>query len=143
MLGWLTNRSYRPTREALLAAIPAKNQLVRESRRDKPADLAAAALRLTAPLERRGVRGFFRSASDKSFDLDELGAFVWDALNGRRSVEALIHLFAEEKRVNAREAEIAVLAFLKTLAQRNLIALAVDGSSLPRTKRRRRKRKNK
>jgi len=46
-------------------------------------------------------------------------------VDGTRSVEGLIEHFAAEKRVNIREAEVAVLAFLKTLVQRNLVALAV------------------
>jgi hypothetical protein len=107
-------------REALLAAIPVRNEQVRE----KPID---SGLRLTAPLRPSTLRRIFvpRDAAipEKSFELDDLGAWVWRALDGRRNVEQLIRAFADHHRLNLREAEVAVLAFLKTLAQRNLIGL--------------------
>jgi len=52
-------------------------------------------------------------------------AFVWRHADGTRTVEALITTFAEHHQLSLREAEVPVLAFLKTLTQRNLIALAV------------------
>ena len=131
MFGWLKEKP-RPARASLLGAVPVRNELVRAVRAADTADgraLDAVAIRLTAPLAasrlRRMVSGA-RAKGEKTFELDELGAFVWDALDGRRTVESLIRHFAETQRVNVREAEVAVLAFLKTLAQRNLIALAVN-----------------
>jgi hypothetical protein len=107
-------------RDALLAAIPLRNELVRE----KP---TSAGLRLTAPLRPSTLRRVFvpsnAATPEKSFELDDLGAWVWHALDGVRSVEQLIHAFADHHRVNLREAEVSVIAFLKTLAQRNLIGL--------------------
>jgi hypothetical protein len=102
----------------LLAAVPQRNGLVREAGR------TAGSLRLTAPLRPSALRAFLAKAPvEKSFDLDALGVWTWDHLDGRTSVGALIQRFAADHRVNLREAEVALLAFLKTLTQRNLIAL--------------------
>ena len=138
MFAWL-KQTPRPVRASLLAAVPVRNQLARVTRpaRQGAASLSAATLRLTAPLAAGRLHRMLagrRSMPEKSFDLDELGAFVWESIDGRRHVEDLIRRFAGEKRVNLREAEVAVLAFLKTLAQRNLIALAVSEPGAGATK---------
>ncbi|HEY4328552.1 MAG TPA: PqqD family protein [Phycisphaerae bacterium] len=129
MLGFLEKK--RPSREALLGAVPVRNPVVRESRREGD-EAGVMVLRLTAPLVPSRLRGLIggKKMAEKSFDLDALGAFVWESLDGRRNVEELIEYFAAEKRVNVREAEVAVLAFLKMLAQRNLLALAIERRKL-------------
>jgi len=114
MLGWL-KQAKRVPREALLEAVPVRNALVRESR-------AGGNLRLTGEVK-SGWRRALGARGEKTFELDELGAFVWEALDGACTVEGVIRRFATEKRVNLREAEVAVLAFLKMLVQRGLVAL--------------------
>jgi hypothetical protein len=110
-------------REMLLAAVPLRNELVRET-------AVAGGLRLTAPLRESAMRRVFAGKNgagitrEKSFELDDLGTWVWRQMNGRQTVEGLIEAFAGHFRVNLREAEVAVVAFLKTLTQRNLIGLA-------------------
>jgi hypothetical protein len=119
MLGWLKRQPDPPrVREALLRAIPMKNELVLESR-------AGEGLRLTGRV-RGGWRQVFGAGAEKSFELDELGTFVWEGINGRRTVEEAIRRFAEVKRVNLREAEVAVLAFLQTLVKRGLILMVAE-----------------
>ncbi len=111
-----------PSRKSLLAAIPLKNPAVRETvLTPKSNHLGASTLRLTAPLAHANRK--------KSFDLDELGAFVWQSADGTKSVEHLIRHFAEEKRITLRESEVAVLSFLKTLTRKNLLALNIRKSS--------------
>jgi hypothetical protein len=112
--------SAAPDRSALLASIPIHNHLVRATPHE-------SGLRLIAPLKPSSLRRIFSPARsttpEKSFDLDDLGAWVWNHLDGKADIEALITSFAAEHRVNLRESEIAILHFLKTLTQRNLIAL--------------------
>ena len=108
-----------PSRQSRLAAVPIKNPAVKETPlAPKSKRLGASTLRLTAPLE--------RSRAKKSFDLDELGAFVWHASDGQKTIEQLIRHFAAEKHINLRESEVAVLAFLKTLTTKNLLALKIE-----------------
>ena len=125
------NRKPTPTHDQLLASIPVHNKLVREkelpTRPDQP--LATPILRLTAPVASSRLRSVLSKVpQEKSFDLDALGAFVWRHADGTRTVESLITTFAEQHQLSLREAEVPVLAFLKTLTQRNLIALAVKGN---------------
>jgi hypothetical protein len=107
------------SRDALLKAVPVKNELVREK-----VIAEAGGLRLTAPLRPNRLRKSLSPASgaEKTFELDALGAYVWKQIDGR-SVEQLIEVFAATHRVNVREAEVSVTAFLHTLVRRNLVAL--------------------
>ncbi len=107
-----------PDRSLLLAAILTRNKLVQESKR------TAESLRLTAPLRENLLKRFFNSrASEKHFEIDALGIDIWDRIDDRRSIQMIIEAFARQHRLNLREAEVSVLAFLKILTQRNLIAI--------------------
>ena len=128
----------RPDREVLLQAIPVRNTLVEESRR------AAGPLRLTAPVQQTLFKKIFgQNARQRSFDLDDLGAVVWAAIDWRSSVEHIITVFAREQRVNLREAEVSVRTFLRMLMQRNLIALAAGAGHAPPPRRPGKKRQRK
>lgn len=57
--------------------------------------------------------------------LDEIGAFVIEYINGERTVQEIVDAFAAKYRVNRREAELSMADFLKSLAQRNIIAIGI------------------
>jgi hypothetical protein len=106
-------------RAGLLSAVVVRNELVQEQ-------AIGDGVRLSAPVERTGLgRVFGGGAGEKRFDLDSLGAWVWQRVDGLRTVEDLIESFAAGQRVNLREAEVAVTAFLKMLVKRGLVALVV------------------
>ena len=110
--------------EMLLDAVPVRNPLVRERAGGGP-------VRLTAPLRATLLKRMFGSKhGEKSFDLDELGAAVWKLCDGRRTVEEIISAFAQERRVNVREAQVAVVEFLRMLLRRNLIAMGGGEANL-------------
>jgi len=119
----LFRKRSEPDRSTLLSAIPLRNELVCSTSNGD-------GLRLTAPLKPSVFRRIFavRSAAiaEKSFDLDDLGKWLWHRLDGKNSVEFLIRQFAADHRVNLREAEVSVVAFLRTLTQRNLIAFSSE-----------------
>jgi Coenzyme PQQ synthesis protein D (PqqD) len=59
----------------------------------------------------------------KTFELDEMGLWVWDACDGQRTLLEVITKFAEHYRLSVREAEVATTKFLQTLGSRRLISL--------------------
>jgi hypothetical protein len=61
----------------------------------------------------------------RRFELDAFGTFVVDAVDGHRTVLEIICAFEREFGMSHREAELGVVAFLKMLMQRRLIAVAV------------------
>ena len=59
----------------------------------------------------------------KQVELDEMGAFVWTRIDGERSVRRIAEELASFYEVQAREAELSVTAFIKTIGQRGIIGL--------------------
>ena len=117
MFGFLKKRA-APDRGALLSGVMVRNKLVEERGRTEKALRLAAPLRPSVWKRLANMEGL-----KKTFELDDLGMWCWDRIDGKRTVEGLIGEFAKEKRVNVREAEVSVLAFLKMLTQRNLVAV--------------------
>jgi hypothetical protein len=62
--------------------------------------------------------------ASRRLELDPVGSFVWRAADGRRTVRELIWLVAAEYRLNRKDAEVALLEFLRQLSTRNLMAFA-------------------
>jgi hypothetical protein len=85
--------------------------------------------RLVAPL--RPPRRFgwlFRipPGATRTFELDETGLFVWRLCDGTNSVEQIVRAVAGHCGLTKRNAEISTAQFLRTLAGRGLIGLAID-----------------
>ncbi len=75
---------------------------------------------------RRGFFGRFQApVTTKRIRLDEIGAFVIGQINGERSVLEIVDAFASRYRGNRREAELCLADFLKSCAQRNIIAIGI------------------
>ncbi|HTA93916.1 MAG TPA: PqqD family protein [Polyangiaceae bacterium] len=72
------------------------------------------ALSLALPLRR-----------EKGFALDRLGQEVWLACDGSRSFGTIVDDFAQRHQLRFHEARAMVAQFLRTLAERNLVALLV------------------
>jgi hypothetical protein len=59
----------------------------------------------------------------KTFELDEMGLWVWDACDGKKTLLEVITKFAENYKLSVREAEVATTKFLQTLGSRRLMRL--------------------
>lgn len=59
----------------------------------------------------------------KRLELDEMGTRAWELMDGEHTVQDIVDIFAETYRLEPRESEISVTAFIKDLGQRGLIAL--------------------
>ncbi|CCH49803.1 PqqD family protein [Pseudodesulfovibrio piezophilus] len=123
-------RPVRPvlSREEALSMIPVRNAEVEET------VLPNAAVQLAYPL---AVKPWFGRLAEsvglwdkrpmtKRLELDEMGAFVWQQIDGRRSVRQIASAFVEQYQVQVREAELSVTAFIKTIGQRGIIGLVGD-----------------
>jgi hypothetical protein len=62
----------------------------------------------------------------KTFELDELGKFVWDTCDGKTAVRQIIRRLADRYNLNDREAEVATVAFLRTLTRKGLVGMAIE-----------------
>ena len=86
---------------------------------------------LTVPL-RRELLGFWGrlfgvpEGATKTFELDAVGRFVWEQIDGRTSVRELARRLGERFHLDARVAEVSTAQFLHTLTRRGLIGVPVS-----------------
>jgi hypothetical protein len=105
--------------------IPVRNTEVEET--PIPDDL----IRLSYPL---AIKPWFGQLAEKvgmwdkrpmikHLELDEMGTFVWQLIDGEHSVRQIAEEFTRHYQVQPREAELSVTAFIKTIGQRGIIGL--------------------
>jgi hypothetical protein len=108
-------------RRQSLDSIPVRNGgFVREARAGGGIDLVIRGPRPKGLLSR-----FMPETIEQRFKLDELGTAVYDLIDGERTAEQVMNDFAGTYRLNKREAEVSVAAFLRMLAERKIISIVV------------------
>lgn len=86
---------------------------------------------LKAPLttQGRGIMGKIAQKagkpSDKQFELEAVGAFVWGLCDGKHTFEGISKKLREEYKLSRLEADASLSAFLQMLSQRKLITMMV------------------
>ena len=118
------------TKEDLLASRPVLNQAVKWYLNDEQV--------IQIEIPRRDVwwvkalAKLFYTPEKRTIALDEVGTKVWQMAERRMTVRAMIGQLAKEYRLNRREAEASLIAYLRTLAKKNLIGFEVPRSRLTR-----------
>ncbi len=119
------DRTERIDPDKLRKAKPLKNPSVTQEITEE------GALLLIAPLTQqgRGIVGalakWLKAPDQKKFELEPVGAFVWNLCDGRTTFEGISKKLREQFKMNRLEADAALLAFLQMLSQRRLITLMV------------------
>ncbi|MGB2998043.1 MAG: PqqD family protein [Phycisphaerae bacterium] len=111
------------TRNDLLDAVPVRNQRVITEQQ------GGDRLVLRVPLRERWYMkpplGWLMPFSrERRVALDRLGAAVWEACDGRRTIEEVVERFAGRYHLTFHEARISVEQFLRELVRRGLVVLA-------------------
>ncbi|MFA9480410.1 PqqD family protein [Phycisphaerales bacterium AB-hyl4] len=119
----MSQRPPRMTNEMLLDAIPVVNQAVKARQHGK-------AMELIVPLRQTWWMGpplswVFPFREERRIALDAVGQEVWRSCNGRRTTEQIIERFANKYNVRFHDARLAVTQFLRSLLERNLVALVL------------------
>jgi hypothetical protein len=119
----LLRRQKPLSREKSLSSIPVRNQAIEEERADD------GNVRLVIPRREdwwvRAAARFFYVPQRRRVTLDEIGSFVWELCDGEHDVRQIIRALAERYKLHRKEAEVSVVAYLRTLAKRRFIAVAV------------------
>jgi hypothetical protein len=107
----------------LLDAVPSQNQVLRLEPR-------GSSLVVWVPIRKRWwmrppLSWILPFRSEKGVELDALGHEVFIACDGSRTTERIVEEFAERHRLRFHEARLSVLSFLKSLVERNLVALVL------------------
>jgi hypothetical protein len=129
MLQAVKNRiSAKPkiTREQLLGARPLRHPRIEWAREPRKGDSTPVALLKIPRLRGRWpdlVAKWLKVPDHKKVELDEIGSDVWQMCDGTHTVDAIAKAVASSYRLNRRQAEVSVTAYLKMLAERQLLAL--------------------
>jgi hypothetical protein len=117
MLGLGKKSSSKLTREQALKMSPLR--LVKQE--------PDAQGKLTVPITARKW-WFFKlpAGATKTFELDEVGVFAWQQIDGKTSVEVIIHRLREKYKLEIRQAEASTVAFLQILVKRGLVGFPAE-----------------
>ena len=134
------------TREQSLTAVPVRNQAVRWEH-DEDLDETLIVIPRGDAFWIRALSKIFYVPDSRRVTLDELGSHVWRRCDGETTVRDLIKEFADRFKLSRKEAELSLITFLKQMARRRLIGLAVpdqdkqNQSSGKRSKQKKKKKK--
>lgn len=117
-------KAAKPTAAQMLAAVPQRNVRVEVERHGHE-------LALWVPVKQRWyndnplTRALLPMKGRRRVILDRLGREVWEACDGRRSLEAIAELFAQKHRLRFHEARLAVGQFLRDMTERGCVVMVV------------------
>ena len=75
----------------------------------------------------RGLMGWLvRTPKERLTVLDRLGAGIWRACDGKRSVEEIVVEFATFHHLSFHESRVSVTGYVTSLLRRGVLAVAVD-----------------
>ena len=113
------------TREQMLCVRPQRNPKVEWAREPRRSDEALVALLRIPRLRGRWadlVAKWLTVPDFKKVELDEIGSDVWEMCDGSHTVETIAKAIGVSYRLNKRQAEVSVTAYLRMLAERRLVA---------------------
>jgi hypothetical protein len=121
----IVDRRIRIDPAALRKTKPVRNTFVTSEQ------LEDGAVVLKAPLtsQGKGIMGRIAQKAGKPnvkhFELEAVGAFVWNLCDGKHTFEGISKKLREEYKLTRLEADASLSAFLQMLSQRKLITMMV------------------
>jgi len=111
------------TRREALSALPMRNDAL------KTETTAKGEFLVTVPRRTdwvgRALALVFAVPKERKIALDQVGADIWELCDGRHTVEDIIAALTRKYRLNRKEAEVSLTAYLRQLGRRGLIGFAV------------------
>lgn len=115
------------TREEVLNAYPVRNQLITWEEEEN------GEISLVVPQKKslwiKIVARLFSVPDKRVIVLDEVGAFVWKLCDGKHTIDLVVRRLRNEYSLTYKEAETSLLTYLRQLAKRGLIGIAVPKDS--------------
>ena len=122
------------SREAMLGSKPARNDLL-EWKKTEDGEVAVV-LKRGDTWKVKFLSKIFWIPESRTIVLDSVGSQVWEMCDGKTTVKAMIQSLSETHKLNLKEAEISLLAYLKQLGQKRLVGFIVEKKDLPRKRNR-------
>ncbi|MCS7104687.1 MAG: PqqD family protein [Thermofilaceae archaeon] len=117
--------------EVILASKPIRNPTVTWEKNEKGEVVLTIKLE---PSSKPGLfSGFVKEPTERKIVLDQVGGFVWELLDGEKTVNNVIEHVAKQFKLHRREAQTSLLAYLQMLSERGLVALIAPSPSTEHT----------
>ncbi len=114
-------------RGEMLALRPVRSKAVTWERIPAPEAEEADKTVLRVPrrddLTGRLLSRLFQIPASRTIELDEFGGEIWEQCDGAHTLERLIQQTCDKYKLNRRQGEVSVSAFMRMLVQRRLIGL--------------------
>ncbi len=117
-------------REAMFKSKPVRNDGL-EWKKTEEEEVAVTLSRDENNWKIKVLSKVFWIPKSRTLVLDRVGSQVWDMCDGRTTVEAMIRRLSESHKLNLKEAEISLLAYLKQLGKKGLLGFVVAKKDLP------------
>ena len=128
-----SKRQPKISREAMFNSKPTRNDRL-EWKTNKD-DEVTITLKRADTTKVKILSKIFWVPEKRTLVLDEIGSQVGKMCNGRTSVASMIKQLCETHKLNAKEAEISLLTYLRTLGRKNLLGFLVEKGDLKKRKR--------
>ena len=112
--------------DGMLKAVLIPNQAVKIVKEEADGSLTLAVPTRKPSFFRGLINWLVRVPQERLTVLDPLGAGIWKACDGKRSVEAIVVRFATFHHLSFHESRVSVTGYVKTLLQRGVLAVAME-----------------
>jgi hypothetical protein len=129
----IERKQFKPTRQQVLTVKPLRNPLVTWERKPSRDEDEGAVVQIQVP--RRSDRlgniaaRWFKLPTHRIVELDPIGSDVWERCDGKHSLDGIAREIAGIYKLNKRQSETSVTAYLKMLADRRLIGIQSSASA--------------
>ncbi len=111
------------TRQQALQIYPIRNPGL-EWEEDEEGNVRATLVRKN-DLKMRVVAGLMNVPESRELRLDEVGSFVWNLCDGEHALNDIVEAMMAKYKLGRREVEVSLNEFMRMLAKRGLVAVAV------------------
>lgn len=112
--------------DEMLKAVLIPNRAARVVREEPDGSLTLAVPTRKPSFFRGLINWLVRVPQERLTVLDPLGAGIWKACDGKRSVEAIVVRFATFHHLSFHESRVSVTGYVTSLLRRGVLAVAVN-----------------
>ncbi len=121
----LWHKKIKLTKDDIMNSIPLKNESLEYEKNEQGETVVIMKRKFTWWL--KILSKLFYLSDRKVITLDELGTEILNMCDGKISFRNMVDRFSERYKLNLKEAETSIMAYLKSLSERKIIAFAIKG----------------
>ena len=123
----LWHKKIKLTKDDIMNSIPLKNESLEYEKNEQGETVVIMKRKFTWWL--KILSKLFYLSDRKIVTLDELGTEVLNMCDERISFRNMVDRFSRNYKLNLKEAETSIMAYLKSLSERRIVALAIKAKN--------------